>query len=222
MQKHSGNPNVFIRSMASRGHLGGISAATSDVTKLLDAAGFDLIIIETIGVGQTEVEIVELADIILLTMAPGMGDDIQAMKAGIMEIGDIFVVNKKDKDGADKVKKELNYVLDIQYHDNPEDKNPIKMVSALNNDGIKDLMDSVYKYIDKLKRNNKWQRKRKKKIKKELEKIFSKKIHELMDVHINYRDKIEKWVELLINKEDKPYNLINNELKSFIKESEIL
>ncbi|TYB32214.1 MAG: methylmalonyl Co-A mutase-associated GTPase MeaB [Candidatus Mcinerneyibacterium aminivorans] len=222
MQKHSGNPNIFIRSMASRGHLGGISAATSDVTKLLDAAGYNLIIIETIGVGQTEVEIIELADIILLTMAPGMGDDIQAMKAGIMEIGDVFVVNKKDKDGADKVKKELDYVLDIKYHDNPENKNPIKMVSALNNEGIEELMNSVYNYINKLKKQGKWEDKRKTKIKKELKKIFSKKIHELMDIHINYTEKLDDWVKLLMNKEEKPYSLINKELKSFIKESEIL
>ncbi|HMA69017.1 MAG TPA: methylmalonyl Co-A mutase-associated GTPase MeaB [Candidatus Mcinerneyibacterium sp.] len=222
MQKHSSNPDVFIRSMASRGHLGGIAVATSDAVKILDAAGYDTIIIETIGVGQTEVEIVELADIVLLVLAPGMGDDIQAMKAGIMEIGDIFVVNKKDKDGADKVKMEIDYVLNIKYHDNPEDKNPIKKVSALNNDGIKSLVITIYDYMKKLKKENKWEIKRKERIEKELNKIFSKKLQKLLNLHINFSDNIHKWVDKIYRKEEKPYSLINKKINSFIKESEVL
>ena len=111
MQTHATDPGVFIRSMASRGHLGGISVATADAIKIFDAAGFDTIIIETIGVGQTEVEVIELADLILLTLVPGMGDEIQAMKAGIMEIADLFLVNKSDIDGADRLKSEIEYML---------------------------------------------------------------------------------------------------------------
>lgn len=222
MQKHSSNSDVFIRSMASRGHLGGIAVATSDAVKILDAAGYDTIIIETIGVGQTEVEIVELADIVLLVLAPGMGDDIQAMKAGIMEIGDIFVVNKKDKDGADKVKMEIDYVLNIKYHDNPEDKNPIKKVSALNNEGIKSLVITIYDYMKKLKKENEWEIKRKERIEKELNKIFSKKLQKLLDLHINFSDNIHKWVDKIYRKEEKPYSLINKKINSFIKESEVL
>ncbi|MCF6335614.1 MAG: methylmalonyl Co-A mutase-associated GTPase MeaB, partial [Spirochaetales bacterium] len=111
MQTHATDPGVFIRSMASRGHLGGISAATSGAIKVFDAAGFDTIIIETIGVGQTEVEVIELADLIILTLVPGMGDEIQAMKAGIMEIADLFLVNKSDIDGADRLKSEIEYML---------------------------------------------------------------------------------------------------------------
>nr|MDA3939041.1 methylmalonyl Co-A mutase-associated GTPase MeaB [Spirochaetia bacterium] len=111
MQTHATDPGVFIRSMASRGHLGGISTATSGAIKVFDAAGFDTIIIETIGVGQTEVEVIEMADLILLTLVPGMGDEIQAMKAGIMEIADLFLVNKSDIDGADRLKSEIEYML---------------------------------------------------------------------------------------------------------------
>src|SRR6056297_1409848 len=101
MQSHATNPKVFIRSMASRGHLGGVAGATTDAVRVLDAAGYDLIIIESIGVGQTEIEIIEIADIVLLVLVPGMGDEIQALKAGVMEIGDIYVLNRKDYDGVD-------------------------------------------------------------------------------------------------------------------------
>ncbi|HHJ53793.1 MAG TPA: methylmalonyl Co-A mutase-associated GTPase MeaB, partial [Caldithrix abyssi] len=103
MQNHATDTGVFIRSMASRGHLGGIAGATADAIKVLDAAGFDLILIETIGVGQTEIDIVGLSDLVLLVLVPGLGDEIQALKAGVMEIGDVFIVNKSDKADADRV-----------------------------------------------------------------------------------------------------------------------
>lgn len=111
MQRHALDDQVFIRSMASRGHLGGIAGATRDAVKVFDAAGFDLIIIETIGVGQNEIEIVTLADLVILVLVPGLGDEIQALKAGIMEIGDLYVINKKDLEGAVKLKTQVEYVL---------------------------------------------------------------------------------------------------------------
>ena len=103
MQAHAGDPGVFIRSMATRGHLGGLARATGDVALVLDAAGKDIVIIETVGVGQDEVDIVRTADISVVTLVPGTGDDVQALKAGIMEIADIFVVNKADREGADRL-----------------------------------------------------------------------------------------------------------------------
>jgi LAO/AO transport system kinase len=103
MQAHAGDPGVFIRSMATRGHLGGLARATSDAALVLDAAGWNTILIETVGVGQDEVEIVRTADVSIVTVVPGAGDDVQALKAGIMEIADIFVVNKCDRDGADRM-----------------------------------------------------------------------------------------------------------------------
>jgi LAO/AO transport system kinase len=102
MQSHAGDPGVFIRSMATRGNLGGLARATSEVALVLDAAGRDVVIIETVGVGQDEVDIVRTADISLVTVVPGAGDEVQAIKAGIMEIADIFVVNKADREGADR------------------------------------------------------------------------------------------------------------------------
>ena len=103
MQSHAADDGVFIRSMATRGHLGGLARATADAALVLDAAGRDIVIIETVGVGQDEVDIVCTADVSVVTLVPGTGDDVQALKAGIMEIADIFVVNKADRDGADRL-----------------------------------------------------------------------------------------------------------------------
>lgn len=112
MQRHALDDGVYIRSLASRGHLGGVSRATGDVITILDAAGYDRVIVETVGVGQSEVEIVKLADMVALISVPGLGDDIQVIKAGIMEIGDVFVVNKADRDGADRVVREIRMMVE--------------------------------------------------------------------------------------------------------------
>lgn len=114
MQNHATDAGVFIRSLASRGSLGGISKATQAAIRVLDAAGYDLVLVETVGVGQSEIDIVKVADTVVLVSVPGLGDDIQVIKAGIMEIGDIFVVNKADRDGADKVVRELRAMLETQ------------------------------------------------------------------------------------------------------------
>lgn len=115
MQDHAGDDGVFIRSMASRGHLGGLSAAVPQALRVLDAAGFDVVVIETVGVGQAEFEIASLADTTVLLLAPGLGDGIQAAKAGILEIADIFVVNKADREGADQVARQLRNVQELGY-----------------------------------------------------------------------------------------------------------
>jgi len=112
MQRHATDENVFIRSLATRGHLGGLSQAVSESVRVLDAAGFDTIVIETVGVGQSEVDIVRCADTVVLVSVPGLGDDIQTIKAGIMEIGDIFAVNKADRDGAERVVREIRAMLE--------------------------------------------------------------------------------------------------------------
>jgi LAO/AO transport system kinase len=113
MQDHATDPGVFIRSMASRGHLGGLSWATPQAIRVLDAAGFDLVLVETVGVGQSEVEVAGAADTTVVLLAPGMGDGVQAAKAGILEIGDVFVVNKADRDGADTTARELRHMITL-------------------------------------------------------------------------------------------------------------
>jgi GTPase len=115
MQRHHADAGVFIRSMATRGWLGGLAAATTEMTMLLDAAGFDVVIVETVGVGQDEVEIARLADVTLVLMVPGMGDDVQAIKAGIIEIADVFVINKSDLPGAEKLERELKSYLGLSH-----------------------------------------------------------------------------------------------------------
>jgi LAO/AO transport system kinase len=113
MQSHATDPGVFIRSMATRGHLGGLARATNDAIDVLDAAGFGTILVETVGVGQDEVEIVKTADAVAVVLVPGMGDDIQAIKAGILEIADLFVINKADRDGAERVEADLQAMLSL-------------------------------------------------------------------------------------------------------------
>ncbi|HLH38986.1 MAG TPA: methylmalonyl Co-A mutase-associated GTPase MeaB [Bryobacteraceae bacterium] len=132
MQQHHSDPGVFIRSMATRGWLGGLAAATTEMTLLLDGAGFDAILVETVGVGQDEVEIARLADVTLVVMVPGMGDDVQAIKAGIMEIADVFVINKADLAGADKLERELRSYLTLAHR---ADGWVPKIVQAVASDG---------------------------------------------------------------------------------------
>src|SRR5215211_3209958 len=137
--------NVFIRSMATRGNLGGLSRATVDAVAILDAAGFDKVIVETVGVGQDEVEIVKTADVSVVVLVPGMGDDIQAIKAGIMEIGDVFVINKADREGVLRTQKELESLLSLAHR--PDFWNPpIVKTIATENKGIEDLSSAIESY----------------------------------------------------------------------------
>ena len=117
MQAHAADEGVFIRSMATRGHLGGLARATGDAALVLDAAGKDIVIIETVGVGQDEVDIIRTADVSIVTLVPGTGDEVQALKAGIMEIADIFVVNKADREGADRLVSAIEANLSLQTSD---------------------------------------------------------------------------------------------------------
>lgn len=137
--------NVFIRSMATRGNLGGLSRATVDAVAILDAAGFDKVIVETVGVGQDEVEIIKTADVSVVVLVPGMGDDIQAIKAGIMEIGDVFVINKADREGVLRTQKELEALLSLAHR--PDMWNPpIVRTIATENKGIEELAADIENY----------------------------------------------------------------------------
>ena len=145
MQRHHADPGVFIRSMATRGWLGGLASATTEMTMLLDAAGFDVVIVETVGVGQDEVEIARLADVTLVVMVPGMGDDVQAIKAGIIEIADVFVINKADLPGAEKLERELNSYLGLSHR--PDGWSP-KIVAPVASEGkgIAEVLDAAREY----------------------------------------------------------------------------
>ncbi len=145
MQGHASDSGVFIRSMATRGSLGGLSQATSDVALLLDAAGKHYVLVETVGVGQGEVEIVRLADCTLVVLVPGMGDDVQNLKAGLMEIADIFVLNKADREGADRFKQQLHAILQLVPERNGW-KPPIVLTVATENQGIDELSRQIERF----------------------------------------------------------------------------
>src|SRR3954463_11882851 len=147
MQTLGTNKNIFIRSMATRGNLGGLSRATVDAVAILDAAGYDKVIVETVGVGQDEVEIVKTADVSVVVLVPGMGDDIQAIKAGIMEIGDVFVINKADRDGVLRTKKELEALLSLAHRPDMWSP-PIVKTVATENKGLEDLAAAIESYRD--------------------------------------------------------------------------
>ena len=141
MQAHAGDAGVFIRSMATRGHLGGLARATSEVALVLDAAGKDIVLIETVGVGQDEVDIVRTADVSIVTVVPGSGDEVQALKAGIMEIADIFVVNKADREGADRTVASIEALLSLQTFGAGEWRPPIVKTEATTGKGVAELLD---------------------------------------------------------------------------------
>lgn len=146
MQDHATDRGVFIRSMATRGHLGGLSWATPQALRVLDAAGCDVVLLETVGVGQSEIEVVSLADTTVVLLAPGMGDGIQAAKAGILEIADLFVVNKADRDGADQTVRDLRYMLSLgerKERDGSVWKAPIVKTIASKGTGIDDVVEKI-------------------------------------------------------------------------------
>lgn len=147
MSDHASDPGVYIRSMATRGHLGGLAWAAPQAIRVLDAAGCDVVLVETVGVGQSEVEIASQADTSVVLLAPGMGDGIQAAKAGILEIGDVYVVNKADRDGADATARELNHMLGLGESRGPGDwRPPIVKTVAAREEGIDEVVEALEKH----------------------------------------------------------------------------
>ena len=146
MQTHAPDPGVFIRSMATRGHLGGLARATSEAALVLDAAGKDIVIIETVGVGQDEVDIVRTADVSIVVIVPGSGDEVQALKAGIMEIADIFVINKADREGADRTAASLEAMLSLETWDEGAWRPPILKTEATTGRGVRELLDTIGRF----------------------------------------------------------------------------
>lgn len=153
MQDHHSDPGIFIRSMATRGSLGGLARATADAATVLDASGRDLVMIETVGVGQDEVDIVRLADVTIVILVPGMGDDVQTIKAGIMEIADIFVINKSDREGAERVEREIRAMQSLATRDDHWTP-PIVKTVASEGVGTKELADAIAGYEAYLKKGN--------------------------------------------------------------------
>ena len=159
MQDHFSDPGIYIRSMATRGSLGGLARATADVATVLDASGRDIVIIETVGVGQDEIDIVRVADITVVILVPGMGDDVQTIKAGIMEIADIFVINKSDHEGAERVQREIRALQSLAQRKDQWTP-PIVKTVASEGKGVKELAKTIHEYESYLRRENLLQQRR--------------------------------------------------------------
>ena len=172
MQEHSLDKEVYIRSMASRGHLGGLAWTTPQALRVLDAAGCQVILIETVGVGQSEVEVASLADTTIVLLAPGMGDGIQAAKAGILEIGDLFVVNKADRDGADATVRDLRHMISLGDRTEPGLwRPPVLKTVAAKGTGMDEVMEYIDKHVEWLARTGKLRERRLRRAGDEIESI---------------------------------------------------
>jgi LAO/AO transport system kinase len=186
MQDHATDDGVFIRSMASRGQLGGLAAAVPQAIRVLDAAGCDLVLVETVGVGQAEVEIASLADSTVVLLAPGMGDGIQAAKAGILEVADVFVVNKADRDGADQVARDLRYMQSLggRHSEAGAWRPPIVKTVAVQGEGIDDVLAALDKHHDWMTRHGEVDRRRESRAATEIEAIALGQVRQRMaEVH---------------------------------------
>ncbi len=194
MQDHASDRNVFIRSMASRGHLGGLSWAAPQAIRVLDAAGCDVILVETVGVGQAEVEIASLADSTIVLVAPGMGDSIQAAKAGILEIADVFVVNKADRDGTQQTVRDLRNMIALA--DPGGWKPPIVPTVAVKGEGLDDLVEQLGRHLAWMEESGELQRRRRARTRDEIEAIALTALRERMgDLHGHQRlDTLAKQV----------------------------
>ena len=171
MSDHAADPGVFIRSMAARGHLGGLAWSTPQAIRVLDAAGYDVVLVETVGVGQSEVDIAAQADSTVVLLAPGMGDGIQAAKAGILEIGDVYVVNKADRDGAEQVRRDLRSMLALAERDEDAWRAPVLATSARSGAGVAQVVDSLDAHHAWLQETGELARRRERRARAEIEAI---------------------------------------------------
>jgi LAO/AO transport system kinase len=219
MQDHALDKEVYIRSMASRGHLGGLAWTTPQALRVLDAAGCDVVLIETVGVGQSEVEIAGLADTTLVLLAPGMGDAIQAAKAGILEIGDVYVVNKADRDGADQVRKELRNMLALAERDEESWKPPIVQTVAQTGQGVDEVVEKIDKHREFLESSGELERRRVRRARDEIEAIAVTALRRKWgDVH--ERTELDDLAEKVVAGDSDPYTAADSLLESYTDVSE--
>ena len=205
MQDLALNPDVFIRSMGTRGYLGGLSKYTKNALKILDAAGYNYIIIETVGVGQSEVDIIKIADTIVMVMVPGLGDDIQSIKAGIMEIGDIFTINKSDLFGADRTAVEVNMMLDLTM--DMDRRPPVVKVVAVKNEGIDDLVNEIKEHMNYLKESGKFEERRKDNLRLEVVELIEEQLRKIVISHTDRENKLDSEVIEILNKNKNVYEV---------------
>lgn len=212
------DPGVFIRSMGTRGSLGGLSRKTTETVKIMDAAGKDVILIETVGVGQSEVDIVKSADTVLVVMVPGLGDDIQAIKAGILEIGDLFVINKADLDGADRVEVELEMMLDLNQT-MLEWRPPVKRVIASRGEGIDELAAAIDEYTVWAKGAGQFDQRRHARSKTELLSMLDQEMGRYVRSRLDRYGSLDELVASIERREKDPYSVVNTIVADVLREA---
>jgi LAO/AO transport system kinase len=214
MQEHATDEGVYIRSMASRGHLGGLAGAAPQALRVLDAAGCDVILVETVGVGQSEVEVAGLADTTIVLVAPGMGDGIQAAKAGILEIGDVYVINKADRDGADQLRRELRSMLALSERPEGAWKPEIVKTVAMTGEGVDDVVDALDSHLAHLRTSGELEARRVRRAREEIEAIAVTSLRERWgDVHA--RTELDDLAEQVVAGRTDPYAAADELLASY-------
>jgi len=207
MQRHATDEGVFIRSLATRGCLGGLTRSTQDIINVMDAMGKDIILVETVGVGQDEVEIVNTAHTSIVILVPGLGDDIQAIKAGIIEIGDLFVVNKCDREGADKMERDLRMVLEMGRRRDDGWEPLIFRTEAILGKGIFELVYGIYRHKQALEQNNALERKLRERTKTTFLEILQSEVMSHFVEKMETEGQWEKIIDDLMNRRTDPYSV---------------
>ena len=221
LQRHTQDDGVYIRSLASRGYLGGLSRATNDVIRIMEAMGREVIIVETLGAGQDEIDVIHIAQTCLLVMTPGMGDDIQAMKAGIMEIADIIVINKADLDGTDICLRHIEAILSIgSFKEGDWVPKVIPTISvaskAENLRGIDDLMDAIAEHQKHLHVTDAFEEVKFERIEQELGLIFKEELQKLVFKGLKGTGKKKKYIENIMSGRGDPYSVVDEVLRTYI------
>jgi len=203
MQRHAADPDVFIRSLASRGQLGGLGPATAEAGRVLELAGFDVVILETVGVGQAEVEVMGVADIVLMVLVPGSGDHVQILKAGVMEIGDLFVVNKGDRDGADRLQAEVEMLLRLAW---PQEEPARRMARtvATTGEGVADLAEKITGRLLAFERSGARVERRKRHVERQLRGHLQREVVERFHRYDRERHAVEGAVASLVSGQNDP------------------
>ena len=222
MSEIAQDPGVFIRSMATRGFLGGLSQSTGKVVNVMDASGKDVILIETVGVGQDEVEVMRIADTTCLILAPGLGDAIQSMKAGVMEIADIYVINKSDRQGADQLFVEVSHRVDQDVHIKGRNRNlswipSVVPTTAVNDIGITDVLDSILSHQDHLKQTGTLIEKRRERTRQQTLQMIHHEVFSLLRKHLSESGRMEQLVDAIMNHEQDPYSVVQQVLSELIR-----
>jgi LAO/AO transport system kinase len=218
MQTHAGDAGVFIRSMATRGHLGGLAQATSEVALVLDAAGKDVVLIETVGVGQDEVDIVRTADISIVMIVPGSGDEVQALKAGIMEIADIFVVNKADREGADRAVAAIETVLSLQTFAPGEWRPPILKTEATSGKGVPELLEAIERF--RVQSESSQGTRRRARAEWRLRELMSQRFMQHVERRVLQAGEFEEVLDRIATRAVDPYSAVDTILRRTVAEPE--